>query len=301
VISPESALEVIDRRYGRHPGCRALHAKGSFYRGTFTATLDAARLTRAAHMQGQEVDVTVRFSNGSGDPGQPDNVRDVRGMAVTFHLPNGSRTDISAQSMPRFPVSTPEGFLELLRASAPGVAAAWRMPLFLARHPRVIATLNITTAAMRPPSSYAGIPYYAVHAFRWVDAHGRGRHVRYCWEPEESEPRLAKLEARQRGPNYLREELAERLSHRPAQFTLMLQLAAEGDPVDDPAAVWPSERETVTAGILKVSEPQPLEEAGRMLVFDPTRLTDGIEPSGDPVLLFRPRAYSVSAQRRAAA
>jgi catalase len=33
-------------------------------------------------------------------------------------------------------------------------------------------------------------------------------------------------------------------------------------------------------------------------VFDPMRLTDGIEPSDDPILRFRPRAYDVSARRR---
>ena len=36
-----------------------------------------------------------------------------------------------------------------------------------------------------------------------------------------------------------------------------------------------------------------------MLVFDPTRVTDGIELSDDPVLRFRPGAYSESVARRA--
>ena len=159
MIESEQALDTINRRFGRHPGRRALHAKGTFCRGTFNATIDAARLTRAAHMQGQAVDTTVRFSNGSGDPSQPDNVPDVRGMAVTFRLPDGSRTDISAQSAPRFPVSTPEGFIALLRATDRSIASLWRFPLLLARHPRAIPTLNINASAMRPPSSYATIRY----------------------------------------------------------------------------------------------------------------------------------------------
>jgi catalase len=33
-------------------------------------------------------------------------------------------------------------------------------------------------------------------------------------------------------------------------------------------------------------------------VFDPTRMVDGIELTDDPILLFRPRAYSVSVERR---
>ena len=34
------------------------------------------------------------------------------------------------------------------------------------------------------------------------------------------------------------------------------------------------------------------------LVFDPMRLTDGIEPSDDKILLARPAAYSVSIDKR---
>jgi catalase len=127
VIAPEDAVEAINERFGRHPGRRALHAKGSFYRAVFNATVDASRLTRAAHMQAQTVDATLRFSNGAGDPSQPDNVADARGMAVTFHLPGGSRTDISAQSVPRFPFSTPEAFIEFVRASDRSVGSLWRL------------------------------------------------------------------------------------------------------------------------------------------------------------------------------
>ena len=36
-----------------------------------------------------------------------------------------------------------------------------------------------------------------------------------------------------------------------------------------------------------------------MVVFDPTRVIDGVELSDDPVLHERPRAYSVSIDRRA--
>jgi catalase len=35
-----------------------------------------------------------------------------------------------------------------------------------------------------------------------------------------------------------------------------------------------------------------------VLVFDPTRVTDGIELSGDPILAFRTQAYGVSIARR---
>jgi catalase len=40
------------------------------------------------------------------------------------------------------------------------------------------------------------------------------------------------------------------------------------------------------------------EKDGDVLVFDPTRVTDGIELSSDPVLNFRRDAYGESVARR---
>jgi catalase len=42
------------------------------------------------------------------------------------------------------------------------------------------------------------------------------------------------------------------------------------------------------------------ETGGDVLVFDPTRVTDGIECSADPVLSFRHDAYGESVARRMA-
>ena len=42
------------------------------------------------------------------------------------------------------------------------------------------------------------------------------------------------------------------------------------------------------------------ETGGDVLVFDPTRVVDGIELSNDPVLRFRHDAYSDSVARRMA-
>jgi catalase len=43
------------------------------------------------------------------------------------------------------------------------------------------------------------------------------------------------------------------------------------------------------------------ERGGDVLVFDPTRVTDGIELSSDPILHARPEAYAVSVERRSGA
>ena len=65
------------------------------------------------------VPVTARFSNGGGDPGIPDYAKEGRGLAVKFYLPDGSKTDIVALSLPCFFVRTPEDFLEFTRLRKP--------------------------------------------------------------------------------------------------------------------------------------------------------------------------------------
>ena len=95
-IAPDQAIDTVTEVFGRHPGFRALHAKGVVMAGTFCPTADAASLSRAAHLRSGELPVKVRFSNGSGNPQHPDWAPDPRGLAIKVYLPDGSRTDIVA-------------------------------------------------------------------------------------------------------------------------------------------------------------------------------------------------------------
>jgi catalase len=301
-VTPDQAIDAANEVFGRHPGHRALHAKGTLCAGTFTATPAAAHLTRAAHMQGDPVKVTARVSNASGDPDAPDYMPDVRGLAVKLYLPDGSRTDIVAQSAPRFPVRTPEAFVELMRASEPSAAMPLKFARFLARNPGAAPGLPANAKALLPPASYATIRYYAIHAYRWLDRDGAEHYVRYTFVPEASEPPLAPWQAPRRGRDYLQDEIRERLARGPVRFKLEVQVAepTHGDDVDDPTSVWPKQRVRHTAGTLELTGLDTEREKGTdVLVFDPVRVTDGIELSGDPILRFREHAYSASVARRA--
>ncbi|MGH8571671.1 MAG: hypothetical protein ACREX8_03720, partial [Gammaproteobacteria bacterium] len=67
-----------------------------------------------------------------------------------------------------------------------------------------------------------------------------------------------------------------------------------------PTAVWPEECETLAVGTLELTELETgRDTGGDVLVFDPTRVTDGIELTDDPIPRFRSQAYSVSVERRA--
>ena len=132
--TPEQAMEKIHDRFGAHDGHRALHAKGIHCTGTFTPTPEAAKLTRAGHMNAA-VSAKVRFSNGGGDPTVPDYAPDVRGLAVSFQLPDGSATDILAQTLPRFPFPDQEGFFAALAVSERNLGTLLKLPGFLAALP----------------------------------------------------------------------------------------------------------------------------------------------------------------------
>jgi catalase len=298
-VTPQQATDAANHAFGRHSGRRALHAKGTLLKGTFTASPQGARLTRAAHMQGEAIPATIRVSNGSGNPDVPDYVPDVRGLAVKLYLPDGSRTDIVAQSAPRFPVRTPDAFVEMLQAQKPGPAMAWKFPLFLARHREAVPGLPANLSSLRPPQSYATCSYYAIHAFRFLDAGGGSRYVRYTLAPAVGDRRIGPRAAKALGRDYLQEEIRRRVADGPIRFALELQIADPGDDVDDPVSVWPKSRERVNAGTLEITALETERETGGdVLVFDPTRIVDGIELSNDPVLRFRRDAYSDSVARR---
>jgi len=181
----------------------------------------------------------------------------------------------------------------------PAAAQLWRLPRFLGRNRQALAGLRANAAALKPSASYATCRYYAIHAFRWVGGPAGENHVRYRWVPEGGVQTLRGREAKARGRDYLQEEIVERLAREPVRFSLELQLAATDDAVDDPTTPWRDDRETIVGATLELTELETGRESGDdVLVFDPTRVVDGIELPDDPILRFRPDAYAASVERR---
>ncbi|MGO9382620.1 MAG: catalase family peroxidase [Mycobacterium sp.] len=298
MITPDDAIDVIRASGGAQPGCRALHAKGTLYHGRFTASPDATKLSRAKYLDGSSVPALIRFSNGSGDPAQPDNVPGVRGLAVKLTLPDGSTTDMSTQTARLFVSSTPDGFLDLLKAMRPGPAKPLRLATYIATHPRLLSLLPIVRDGNRIPVSYATTEYHGLHAFRWVAADGSSRFVRYHLRPVVREEFLSGPAARGKAPDFLHHELNHRLTGGPVLFDFRVQIAGPNDSIVDPSAPWRS-TETILVGNLEITGLETQREhGGDIVVFDPMRVTDGIEPSDDPVLRFRTLAYSASVKLR---
>jgi len=290
---PVELVDAIGKAAGSYPGHRAAHAKGVVLTGTFTPAERAPELTRAEHFQGGPIRTTVRFSNGGANPDAGDaEGMDGRGMAVKFYLAGGT-TDIVALSLPVFFVSTPEEFLEFTLARAEGME---KVGEFFGSHPELGAAIQQIVPRLVPPVSYATVAYNSIHAFRLVNENGEGRFIRWRWVPDAGVEDLPEEEREGKDPNFLQTEIFDRL---PIRFTLIARLAADGDPTENPAAMWPEDREEVEMGALEITGPETEREQGDdVMVMDPTRVTDGIETSDDPILHVRSHAYSVSVERR---
>ena len=303
----EEIVDAMNALHGVHPGYRAAHAKGTVVRGSLTASPDAAGLSRAPHLQGGATPVTARFSNGSGDPEARDgDRRDGRGLAVKFELPEGGATDIVSVTLPVFFVRNGEDFLGFLRAREPdpetGEMDMEKIGAFLAEHPETAAAVQLILPALTPPPSFANCRYNGLHAFAFVNGEGEERYGRYSWIPEAGEKTLPEEEIEGTARDYLQDEIRERLAARPVAFTLRVQLAGDGDAIEDPTVAWPEERETLELGRLELSEVvEDPETPDSPLVFDPVNVVDGIECSADEILAARSKAYSVSIERRTAA
>jgi len=301
----EQIIDAIQDISGRHAGYRAVHAKGTLCAGAFTPSPGAAEVCRAPHFQDGELRAHVRFSNGSGDPENRDAAQDGRGMAVKLYLPEGGTTDIVCISRRQFFVCTPEAFLEFTRARKPdpetGQPDMAKLGAFLGAHPEAGPAVQEQLAS-QAPVSYATTDFNSLHAFRFTAPDGTERWVRYHWEPDAGVATLEAEEAEGKDRDYLQQELAERLEGGPVGFVLSVAVAQEGDPIEDPTLAWPDDRETIELGRLEVTGLAfDRDRDGDVLVFDPIRVTDGIEPSGDPILHARSDAYAESVFRRSGA
>jgi catalase len=301
----KETLEAFDKLNGSgaQPGYRPAHAKGILLAGKFTPSLAAKSLTRAPHIKRESTPVTVRFSDASGIPAVPDNNPNAnpRGMAIRFNLAEHVHTDIIAHSVNGFPVRTPAEFVEFLRAiheSGPGVASPTPVERFLGSHP---AALEFVQIPKLMPASFAKAAFYALNAYRFINDAGTSRYGRYRIRPDGDAVYLDSAAEGKTAPNFLFDEIKQRLSQEPVKMRIAVQVAAKEDFVNDATAHWPQDWPEIDFGAIELTSVMPDNDAEqRHIIFDPIPRVDGIEPSGDPLLEFRAEVYLMSGRRRRA-
>lgn len=297
-----NALQAFDNlNGGHHPGFRPAHAKGILLSGEFVPSAGASSLSNAPHLLSASTPVSVRFSDFAGVPSIPDNSPDAspRGLAIRFHLAEHVHTDIIAHSVDGFPTRTAEEFVEFLQAAyASGSATSHPTPIetFQGSHP---AALEFVQAPKPVPVSFAKERFFGVNAYKFTNGSGVSRFGRYRVQPVDGTEYLSTETAAAKSPNFLFDEMRDRLSRGSVQLVIGVQLAEEGDIVDDATIHWPESRQKIELGTVHIKSVAPNHDAEqRHIIFDPLPRVQGIDPSRDPLLAPRADVYLMSGRRR---
>jgi catalase len=302
-VSPSAMIDALNGAFGPQVGTRASHAKGVIVRGRFRASGAGGTVTHAELLRrGSEVPLVGRFSVGGGNPRASDKAKSVRGLAVRLGT-DATGMDLIMMSAPVFFIDRPEHFVGYFEARRPdpvtGKPDQEKVAAFNAAHPDTRPQMDYLASAP-VPASYATVPYWAIHAFRFTNAAGMVAYARWRAEPLAGRLGLSQGQLEGLPDDFLIDELRTRLRRGPVAFDLWLQVAEAGDPLTDPTTLWPESRLQLNVGRVTI-EAIDDEASDATLAFNPIALPDGIEPSMDRVLLSRLPAYKVSTARRGGA
>ncbi|SAI32852.1 catalase [Bordetella ansorpii] len=299
-LTPEKVVDALQANGGQHPGYRRNHAKGVCVSGYFEGNGAASAYSSAPFFQATRTPVVGRFALPGGNPYAPDNSVPIRSLALRLTAPDGQQWRTGMNSMPVFPLATPQAFYEQALAGRPdpetGKPDPEKLKAFVGGHPEMRAFLAWVKQA-KPSASYATETYYSLNAFYLVNAQGKRQAVRWRVEPEQA---AAQGSAATAGDaDVLQEDLSRRIAAGPQRWKLLFTLAAADDPVDDATRNWPAQRTTIDAGVL-VLDTVTAQDSGpcRDVNYDPTVLPRGMQASADPLLAARSAAYADSYLRR---
>ena len=150
-------------------------------------------------------------------------------------------------------------------------------------------------------ASYAEDRFNSLNSFVFVDNSGAEHVVRWSLLPAAQPVPISQDDLAKRGPDFLEQEITERVASAPQRWTMVVTIANPGDPTADPSKAWPEDRRTVEVGTL-VAQQIEAERDGpcRDINFDPTVLPTGIRVSDDPFPAARSAAYARSYDLRTA-
>jgi len=297
-LTPDRLIDAFAPPSGPALGHRRNHAKGICLTGIFEANGAGSELSTAQVFAKGEYPVVGRFSLATTNPDAADATVRVRGLGVMITTPDGQQWRMAMIDPPFFQVANPRAFFELLKASASKDPDA--LGKFAEAHPEFAAFRGWAESAPWT-GSYAEEPYNSLNAFVFTDRSGAPHAVRWSLIPAARPVPVPPEELARRGPNFLEEEIAERIKSGPLRWTMVVTLANPGDPTADPSKAWPDDRRKVEVGTLSARAIIPEADGPcRDINYDPAVLPNGIATSDDPFPAARSSAYRVSFDRRAA-
>lgn len=271
------------------------HTKGFCTSGTFVPNAELQQDFPIAFFTQNEIPVTARFSLGGTNPKVSDKTP---GRFMSLKI-DGDKENLSfvTTNVPIFFASNLADFFTFQTKVKQGAEGKQ----WLIDNQPAAKTFFGYVKQLAPSPSFANSPYFGVNSFMFTDNHNTPRAGRWIFEPVAGTAALTEQQLASLGDNFLKDELLSRIKATPAKWDLYIQLAEQGDAINDPTVAWPDTRKRVLAGqvvINGVHDSNPkVQECGNT-IFNPLSLPKGITPSDDPILNARAAAYAESFIRR---
>lgn len=292
---------------------RIVHARGVGAHGYFQPYESHAALTKAAFLQNpdQQTPVFVRFSTVQGPRGSADTVRDVRGFSIKFYTDEGNY-DLVGNNMPVFFIQDAIKFPDFVHAVKPephnemptGGSAHDTFWDFVSLTPESSHMVMWAMSDRAIPRNLRSIQGFGVHTFRFIDAQGKGRFVKFHFKPLQGVVSLVWDEAQKiagKDPDFHRRDLWQAIEsgHYP-EWEMGVQIVEEEDEhkfdfdILDATKIIPEELVPVTPlGKLVLNRnPDNYFAETEQVAFCPAHIVPGLDFSNDPLLQGRLFSYT---------
>ncbi|WP_299434981.1 YceI family protein [uncultured Aquimarina sp.] len=285
-------IDVFEKKFGIHEGKRRNHISGFCFSG-YLSLKDAkiGNYSKSNVFSKKPLKVMGRFSHKGGAK-KDESAPGEYGMAFEVTLADGTTHNFSMNTLDFFPVSTPEGFMQLMQAKLSGKSEDFEK--LKQDHPEF---KNYKTHYKNKPKerlkNYANHRFNSVNTFLFEDANGKKTPVRWAFIPRNEE---ITMDTSKKVDFYADMSMLLR-KQKELHWDMEVTIANENDPINDAAKFWDGEHKKIVAATLTVTDVM-MEGSCDVMNFDPLALQEGILPSDDPILKFRSPTYAAAFVRR---
>jgi catalase len=293
---------------------RVVHARGATAFGTFEAygkwgDEPISRYTRAKVLQeGGQAEAALRFSTVAGGRDSSELARDPRGFAIKLYTEDGN-WDLVGNNLGVFFIRDAIKFPDFIHSQKPDPVnfdrqVPNRVFDFISQTPEAMHMVTLVFSPRGLPSSYRTMQGFGVNTYRWVNADGETKLVKYHWLPKQGVKSLtaaqaAELQGQELG--YHTKDLYEAIERGDyPEWELCVQMMDDHDhpeldfdPLDD-TKVWPENDFPVKpVGRLVLNRtPDNFFAESEQIAFGTGVLVDGLDFSDDKMLVGRTFSYS---------
>ncbi|NLT54760.1 MAG: catalase [Actinomycetales bacterium] len=293
---------------------RVVHARGVTAYGYFESygrwgDQPIGSLTRARLFQeeGRRTDVAVRFSTVIGGRDSAETARDPRGFAVKFYTEDGN-WDLVGNNLAVFFIRDAIKFPDVIHALKPDPVTfrqeAARIFDFMSQTPESMHMLVNLFSPRGIPADYRHMQGFGVNTYKWVNAAGDTKLVKYHWMPRQGVRSLTAADAAvvQAGDlGHATRDLYDAVARGEyPEWELRVQLMDDHDhpeldfdPLDD-TKVWPENTFPARPVGRMVLDRMPADffTGNEQIAFGTGVLVDGLDFSDDKMLVGRTFSYS---------